>query len=169
MTLQDLGSIGELIAAIATVVTLGYLAVQMRQNTRALRSATFQEISRDMNGTSEVISTHADLSEIMIKGQAGLAGLTPAERTRYSFLLLMTLRRLESVFMQRELGSLDRELTAGFERSVISAISSVGGREWWQQTGRFAFSDAFVGFVDHELSVDVQRIHPGFGQSLDDD
>ena len=31
MTIQDLGSLGELIAAVATVLTLGYLAVQLRQ------------------------------------------------------------------------------------------------------------------------------------------
>ena len=37
MTIQDLGSIGELIAAIATVATLIYLAVQIRANTTALR------------------------------------------------------------------------------------------------------------------------------------
>ena len=49
MTIQDLGSIGELIAAIATVATLVYLAVQLKQNTRALRSQTFQQSSMDMS------------------------------------------------------------------------------------------------------------------------
>ena len=36
MTIQDLGSIGELIAAIATIFTLVYLAFQINQNTRAI-------------------------------------------------------------------------------------------------------------------------------------
>ena len=30
MTIQDLGSIGELVAAIATIATLAYLAIQIR-------------------------------------------------------------------------------------------------------------------------------------------
>jgi hypothetical protein len=38
MTLQDIGSIGELVAAIATVITLVYLAVQIRQGTQVARS-----------------------------------------------------------------------------------------------------------------------------------
>ena len=42
MTVQDLGSLGELIAAVATVTTLVYLAIQLKQNTRELRSQTFQ-------------------------------------------------------------------------------------------------------------------------------
>ena len=33
MTIQDLGSLGELIAVVATVVTLVYLAIQLKQNT----------------------------------------------------------------------------------------------------------------------------------------
>ena len=31
MTIQDLGSFGELIAAVATVATLVYLAIQLKQ------------------------------------------------------------------------------------------------------------------------------------------
>ena len=33
VTIQDLGSLGELIAALATLVTLFYLALQIRANT----------------------------------------------------------------------------------------------------------------------------------------
>ena len=39
MTIQDLGSIGELVAAIATIATLAYLAIQIRQNTHTVRAA----------------------------------------------------------------------------------------------------------------------------------
>jgi len=40
MTIQDLGSIGELVAALATVATLIYLAAQIRQNTRAMKASS---------------------------------------------------------------------------------------------------------------------------------
>ena len=44
MSIQDVGSIGELIAAIATVLTLVYLAIQVRHNSRALdRSNEFAQ------------------------------------------------------------------------------------------------------------------------------
>ena len=42
MTLEDLGNVGEFTAAIATLVTLVYLALQIRQNTRSVRSAAYQ-------------------------------------------------------------------------------------------------------------------------------
>ena len=67
MTIQDLGSLGELIAAVATVLTLGYLAVQLRQNTKALRSQTFQHSSMDMSLTANAISIDNELASIIIK------------------------------------------------------------------------------------------------------
>lgn len=36
MTFQDLGSLGELVGGIAVVVTVVYLAIQIRHNTRGL-------------------------------------------------------------------------------------------------------------------------------------
>ncbi len=35
MTIQELGSIGEFVAAIATIATLAYLAIQIRAGARA--------------------------------------------------------------------------------------------------------------------------------------
>ena len=39
MTIMELGAIGEFVGAIGVVVTLAYLAVQIRQNTRAMEGA----------------------------------------------------------------------------------------------------------------------------------
>lgn len=43
MNLQDLGSLGELVAALATVGTLIYLAIQLKQNTKAARAMSTWE------------------------------------------------------------------------------------------------------------------------------
>ena len=75
LTIQDLGSLGELTAAVATVLTLGYLAVQLRQNTSALKSQTFQQSSMDMSLTANAISSDEELASIIIKAGNGLDGL----------------------------------------------------------------------------------------------
>ena len=66
MSIQELGSLGEFIAAIATIATLAYLAVQVRQNTRALRSSTFEDVSGGMNQISTAIATHPELSSLRV-------------------------------------------------------------------------------------------------------
>ena len=165
MTIQELGSIGEFVAALATIATLIYLAVQVRQNTRALRSSTFQDLSGGMTKVSEAIATHPDLSTLMVKGSDGLTLLTSEERLRLNFLFVMAFRRFEAVFTQRSLGNVEPELTAGFERSLLSIVASGGGAEWWE-TGKPAFNTQFVEFVDRKLASErLPRVHLNFGGS----
>ena len=44
MSLNDLANIGQVIGAIAVVISLIYVAFQIRQNTNAVRSATAQSV-----------------------------------------------------------------------------------------------------------------------------
>ena len=123
MSIQDLGSIGELIAAIATIATLIYLATQVRQNTRALKSATFQNISGEMGKNVEPILNNADLAALMVKGNNDPSSLSAEEKLRYSSILTASLRRLESVYVQHKLGSIDEELKEGFEISIMAILN----------------------------------------------
>lgn len=43
---QLLGNIGEFVAAIAVVVTLVYLAIEVRQHSQSTRAATYSEVTR---------------------------------------------------------------------------------------------------------------------------
>ena len=163
MTIQDLGSIGELLAAIATIATLVYLAAQVRQNTRALKSSTFQEVAGAMSLTTEAIATNPELAVIIVKASHGLAELTPEERIQYTFTMLTTFRRLETVYVQRQLGLIDPALTEGYERSALSVLASPSAAEWWQ-SGKPAFSEAFASYVDSQIaSGQIVGFHTGLG------
>ena len=85
MNIQDLGSIGELIAAIATLLTLGYLAIQLKQNTSALKSQTFQQSSMDMSLTANSVSSDGELAKIIIKAENGISSLSSDEKLRFHF------------------------------------------------------------------------------------
>ena len=83
MTLQDLGDIGERVGAIGVVVSLVYLAIQIRQNTRSVRSASFQEAIRDVIAITDALGTDEELSRIYWKGLADFESLEQDERRRY--------------------------------------------------------------------------------------
>ena len=161
MTIQDLGSLGELIAAIATVLTLGYLALQLRQNTKALRSQTFQQSSMDMSLTANAISSDNELASIIIKSNESLATLDPTERLRFHFWMLVAIRRFEAIYVQAEYGSIDLIRIEGFERSIISLLADGGAAEWWATT-KSAFSTDFVTYADNKLDSGVfnKSVHP---------
>ena len=77
MTIQDLGNLGELIAEVATAATLVYPPIQLKQNTRALRSQTLQQSSMDMSLTANAISSDGKLARIVVKASGGLDDMCP--------------------------------------------------------------------------------------------
>ena len=50
MSIQDWAAIGEIVGAIAVIVTLIYLATQIRQNTRQIRCEGHARITDSYNG-----------------------------------------------------------------------------------------------------------------------
>ena len=47
MTLEQLASVGEIVSSVAVIISLVYLAIQIRSNTEAKRTSTYQAIVSD--------------------------------------------------------------------------------------------------------------------------
>ena len=160
MNIQDLGSIGELVAALATLLTLGYLAIQLKQNTSALKSQTFQQSSMDMSLTANSVSSDGELAKIIIKAENGMVALTSDEKLRFHFWMLVAVRRFEAIYIQALYGSIERDRIKGFETSILSLLSNVGN-EWWNIT-KSAFSSDFIHYADKNISSGKYNssVHP---------
>jgi hypothetical protein len=70
VTIQDVGSIGELIAAIATVATLAYLAFQIRSNTIAMKAEARRGARIDASAVTRLIAGSGETAELLRKGLA---------------------------------------------------------------------------------------------------
>jgi hypothetical protein len=160
VSIEDLGNIGELLAALATLATLIYLAVQVRQNTRALKSATFQNITAEMASNVAPISASAELAAIMVKGIPDPDCLTAEERLRLASVLVASFRRMESIYVQSTLGSIDDELKEGFEISMATLLATPFGSEWWSNA-KVTFYEPFVTHMDKRIkSGALPDTHP---------
>ena len=82
-------------------------------------------------------------------GQAEI--LTPAERLRLSAVYVSSFRRLESVYVQHSLGTMEQENKQGFEKSMIPLLQFPFGREWWSEA-KVAFYAPFVHHIDEGLA-----------------
>jgi pyridoxal biosynthesis lyase PdxS len=81
MNWEAISAVAEIIGVIAVVVSLGYVSVQIRQNTKVARAATRQAIAESTeNLTSDLIS-NAEIAEIFVKHMNG-EELSPVENLR---------------------------------------------------------------------------------------
>ena len=106
MTIQDLGSVGELLAAIATVATLGYLAHQVRLNAVHSRAYTQRDIPR------EITADHSNLTKlpsVVRRGLSDISALGADEKVELARAMLPRAALFEATFKLHESGLVDRD------------------------------------------------------------
>jgi hypothetical protein len=84
MNLETLGGIGDLVGGIGVVASLIYLGIQIRQNTKALRSSSYHQAAEQTWNFCLAVAQSDSLAELMAKRAVDPAGLTPAEQIRGS-------------------------------------------------------------------------------------
>ena len=80
MTVQDLGSIGEFVAAIATLATLIYLALQIRQNTKTVRASAHHAMTESATSIAFEFA-RTENAQILLKGGRAHGDLTAESAT----------------------------------------------------------------------------------------
>ena len=131
MTIQDLGSIGELIGAVAVVISLGYLAVQIRQNTKTVRTSTYQAFLDSSRSDTELILAHPHLERIFRLGRRDPNELTDDERPVFRMLLGQLLLNYEIMFLQHRHGVIDEDFWRGRQEGLRALLFQPGVGQWW--------------------------------------
>ena len=164
MNWDAIGAIGEFLGAGGVIVSLLYLATQIKADAKARRGATFQELSSLMSAGAEAIHSGPFIAPLLVKMGKQEGPLTPEEQIRFHFFMLMACRRFEAVHVHKRLDLIDPELIEGFEYSNLSIVTGGAGAEWWSKN-KAAFTRSFVDWVDTEIaSGRAKPMHPGLGR-----
>ena len=70
MNWDAIGAIGEILGALAVVLTLGYLAIQVKQNTHSMKVAAKLEIDKQFTLYTDLLLNNPAMFELQIKGAA---------------------------------------------------------------------------------------------------
>ncbi|MCI5107385.1 MAG: hypothetical protein MRY76_11775 [Pseudomonadales bacterium] len=126
MNWEAIGSISEVAGAVGVIVTLIYLAIQLRQNTKATQLTAVQNSMENSARFSELIATDSDLARIFSLGLSNPDELSANEMLRFVNALNVFMRR-ESVayYLYRE-GTLPEELWAARVTALTGALNQPG-------------------------------------------
>lgn len=152
MTLSDLGNLGEFVSAFAVVVSLLYLAAQIRQNTRQVRASTFQGVAR---GWQEFIyaASSDDRGLVWAKGCADPTSLNEEEAVKFALLVRAYFRGYENDYYQFRQGTFDAEPWEGYLSALRNdGLCRPGIRAQWE-SDRGNFNEEFAAFIDRELEA----------------
>jgi len=155
---QDLGSIGEMISAIAVVVSLIYLAFQIRQNTsqidqntKAARAAAFDSSITQAMVARQAIFENEDVARIYNEGSIDPDCLSEQDRMRYRLIVHNVLWSLWNLQSQAQVGGLAAE-TWKAQLIILRRMMSSKGVQWFWSNYREEFGESFQKEVDRILS-----------------
>jgi hypothetical protein len=144
MNWEAIGAVGEVLGAGAVMITLGYLAVQIRQSTQAMQNSAL--------GTTLDFHGNFDRNEryiaLLMKSQRK-EELTPEERAHMVERFLTIMRELESIWYQRQQGALSPEQFQQHLDLLRWATSTPEARLIWVHLAP-TFDPAFCSLVESE-------------------
>ena len=140
-------AIAEILSSIAILVTLVYLAIEIRQNAQATRADTRQAI---LAADQEFL--HILLQDPKLVISRHQQELNDEERVRLSIQLVTMLRMREMNWIQHQNGTIDDTTWQAYLGSLVAVLSAPQSRVWWENYGvERIFDPRFVSLVDDLL------------------
>lgn len=152
MSWDAIGAIAELLGAIGVIISLGYLAHQIRHNTRSVRAASYQSWFASYDSFSNLLIGSAELEALLQRAASDPQALTPDERRRFLGLLRRGFRQFESLYYQHREGMIDRDLFEGWLSIYARSAQGPMFKEFWD-ADQSIFSPAFREFVAKKFVV----------------
>ena len=161
LNLEALGNIGDFVGGLAVVITLIYLALQIRQNSRQIEMNT---------AATKAAAYHAQLTEAragnmeLVRDRQmaewafldSLEGLDPIDTFRAEIFFLDILRTRQHLFLQAEDGLIRQELLGTHDAGLVSLFANPVVRDLWKRRTE-QFVPEFVQHVDELLAERKQR------------
>jgi hypothetical protein len=150
MSLNDLANIGQVIGAIAVVISLFYVASQIRQNTNAVRSATAQTVHEHFAKWYHLVAADDELSRIVANGLRDYVSLSEQEKVRFIAAFMAFLSYSQNAFLKWREGLLASPLWLGWELVIMNLVCAPGGKVFWKDRA-YMFGDEFRRYIDDDL------------------
>ena len=147
MTLSDLASLGSFVSGIAVLVSLVYLAVQVRQSRKHTAAQISQSRVQIGIEQQEKLITDPAVADIMMRGMRGDPNFTELDGYRFFFLLSNTFLGIEDEFRQHQAGLISDERHNGYVKRITIPMQMPGYRAMWMAQ-RDGFEPDFQAFMD---------------------
>jgi hypothetical protein len=155
MTLSDLASIGSFVSAVAVVVTLAFLTLQMRQTNRNQRALMQQ--GRSTRGAESILKTaEPAMSERHMRGTTADRSMTEAEVWSYLQMVMAQHINWEDSFLQHRAGLLDTESWNTDQAALRWTCMFLGTRAIWRMVGP-SFGASYRAYVDQLMTETPPR------------
>ena len=128
MNWEAIGSIAELLSALAVLLTLIYLSIQVRQTKRTLELSTLYESQREWTAVSRPL-IEPENADVFVRGLRSFEELSAEDKVRFGELVGARFIVFAGNVSMSHAGITG--LGESGEKNIESLLASPGVRQWW--------------------------------------
>ena len=129
------GAIAELAGATGVIITLLYLSIQLRQNTKASRITAIQSSMETSAQFSELLLSDEEVARVFWLGMSDPAALDGVEKRKYMMTLNVFMRRECAAFYLHKEGVMPDHLWNSRVASLTGTLNQPGMKFYLEATG----------------------------------
>ena len=153
MSFEQISSLAQIVASVAVVASLIFVALQIKQNTAALQRNEHNSTMAQWTVIRMAIAKHRDIAELMTAGLQGESPLDAADQLRLEQMLQENAWAAFHIWDRTQRGIFPKgtfEATAGALLGTL--LRTPGGESWWGKAKHVGFHPLFVADVDAVLA-----------------
>ena len=147
MNWDAIGAIGEILGATAVVISLVYVAVQIRQNTNETRMQRTQSLIAANADVNSQVAGDKELADVFQAAVVDFDALSGSEKIRFGGLVFSTFNRYSFAYYQYLRGDLEEVFWKVIEQEMAVFLTLPGARTWWERD-KSRFIPEFVAHLD---------------------
>lgn len=152
MNWEAISAFGEMVGAVGVIISLVYVGMQIRHNTKAMMATSAREAVAAMRDFNKSMVEDISIARIFRLGAEDLANLNEDERGQFGHILFNFFKTAEELHYQYLQGTLDPEIWKSWRAIVGMFASSPGFLEYWEMRKSF-FTPAFQ--AEHDTWKDM--------------
>ncbi|MDP9098668.1 MAG: hypothetical protein M3N48_06695 [Verrucomicrobiota bacterium] len=159
MNWEAISAVSQLVGSLAVVISVLYLAVQLRSSTRVARVAAQDAAAAALRDVTKPFMENAELGRVWRTGLENLEALSPEDQARFFHAAYQFMKALETIHYHYVYGLLDAQLWEGWRELLRHYVATPGIHYYLTQRGP-VFSRRFRQFIA-ELEPVTERMTVG--------
>jgi len=154
LKLSKLASIAEIIGALAIVISLIYVGVQVNDSAVAVRSASANDANVAAQNWYLVVGSDQQTSQVFYDGLTSQEALPSHEEFQFLMMFHGIFLAFQNSYLLAEEGTIGIELREALTRAILGVKDTPGMRRYWRQRKSYLHS-AFAEYVDQLLAEET--------------
>ena len=157
MNWTAISAVADVFGAVAVVLSLIYVAAEVRHNTTALTRAASADAIAGIRHWNETIIGDPVMAQIFSRGVEDINALDEDGRTRFVVLMLNFLKTFEDMHYQFTKGAMEPEVWSGWEQLARIYLTRPGIRQYWAERQQ-VFSPVFRAWMERLEPPNVRPV-----------